>query len=52
VVKAGELPETVGFFFGNCTKDNEEYKELDLEFIAKARKCIEQGFQVEYSSWW
>ena len=52
VVKAGELPQTVGFFFGDCTKDNEEYKELDLEFIAKARKCIEKGFQIEYSSWW
>ena len=52
VVKGGDLPETVGFFFGNCTKDNEEYKQIDLEFIAKARKCLANGFDVEYTSWW
>ena len=47
-----KLPETVGFFFGNCTKDNEEYRELDLQFIKKARRCLENGWQVEYTSWW
>ena len=52
VVKAGDLPETVGFFFGDCTKDNEECKENDLEFIAKARKCLARGYEVEYTSWW
>tara|TARA_A100001391_G_scaffold183103_1_gene150028 strand:- start:27 stop:401 length:375 start_codon:yes stop_codon:yes gene_type:complete len=52
VVKAGLLPETVGFFFGSCTKDNEEYKQNDLEFIAKARKCLARGYEVEYTSWW
>ena len=52
VVKAGDLPETVGFFFGDCTKDNKEYKENDLEFIAKARKCLVRGYEVEYTSWW
>ena len=52
VVKAGDLPETVGFFFGSCTKHNEEYKQIDLEFIAKARKCLANGFEVEYTSWW
>ena len=52
VVKAGDLPKTVGFFFGNCTKDSEEYKEADLEFIEKARKSIDNGYEVEYTSWW
>tara|TARA_B100002019_G_C20853481_1_gene395770 strand:+ start:114 stop:488 length:375 start_codon:yes stop_codon:yes gene_type:complete len=52
VVKAGDLPETVGFFFGSCTKDNEEYKEMDLEFIEKARKAIDEGYEIQYTSWW
>ena len=52
VIKGGKLPETVGFFFGSCTKDNEEYKELDLEFIEKARKCIDRGYEIHYTSWW
>ena len=52
VIERGNLPNTVGFFFGDCTKDNEEYKELDLEFIAKARKCLAKGYEIEYSSWW
>ena len=52
VIKGGKLPETVGFFFGDCTKDNEEYKELDLEFIEKARKSIAQGYEIHYTSWW
>ena len=52
VIEKGNLPNTVGFFFGDCTKDNEEYKELDLEFIAKARKCLAKGYEIEYSSWW
>ena len=52
VILRGNLPETVGFFFGDCTKDNKEYQETDLEFIAKARKCLANGFDVEYTSWW
>lgn len=52
VVKAGLLPETVGFFFGSCTKDDEEYKQKDLEFIATARRCIAKGYEIEYISSW
>ena len=52
VIMRNNLPETVGFFFGSCTKDNEEYKEKDLEFIDKARKCLAKGYEIEYSSWW
>ena len=52
VIKGGKLPETVGFFFGGCTKDSEEYKKIDLEFIEKARKSIDNGYEIEYTSWW
>ena len=51
-VKKGVLPQTEGFFFGNDTSQDEEYKKMDLEFIAKARKCLANGFDVEYTSWW
>lgn len=59
-----ELPETAGFFFGNDSFDWEDengkpyeegdyyYKETDIEFIEKARKALEEGKKVFYSSWW
>ena len=47
-----DLPETDGFFFGDCTKKDEYYKQKDLEFIATARKCIAKGYEIEYISWW
>jgi hypothetical protein len=43
------LPHTEGFFFG---KSSPEDKERDLEFIEKARKAIEDGYEVIYTSWW
>ena len=52
VIKGGKLPETVGFFFGGCTKACEEYKKIDLEFIEKAQKAIDNGYEIEYTSWW
>ena len=52
VILRGELPETEGFFFGDCTKHDEECKEMDLEFITKARKSLDEGYEVEYTSWW
>ena len=49
-VKGEELPETGGFFFG---EDSDEwYKESDLEFCANARKALNDGQTVVYSSWW
>ena len=48
-VIAGELPHTTGFFFG---QSQPEHKAEDLEFIAKARKAIGEGFAVFYDSWW
>ena len=48
-IKAGELPDTTGFFFGSS--DGSETND-DLAFIAKARAAIAEGNAVFYSSWW
>jgi len=45
-----DLPETGGFFFGEDS--SEHYKEQDLQFCADARKALEDGYTVVYSSWW
>lgn len=51
------LPETSGFFFGSDSYEEYSdpdfgYKEVDKEFIKKAREAIQNGDTVEYSSWW
>ncbi len=48
-IRSGALPDTSGFFFGET--DGTE-REDDLQFIAKARIAIENGFAVCYDSWW
>ena len=48
-VLAGMLPETHGFFFGESQPED---KELDIAFIAEARKAIAEGYNVFYDSWW
>lgn len=48
-VKAGGLPRTGGFFFGES--DGSE-KSQDLEFIAKAREALAAGNDVIYYAWW
>ncbi len=45
----GDLPPTSGFFFG---ESQDEDAAGDLEFIAKARKAIEDGLFLFYDSWW
>ena len=50
VVNNAQLPETVGFFFGDNSDD--DYKEADLEFIKAARKAISQDMEIYYDSWW
>lgn len=50
-VKAGRLPATEGFFFGNNPPDAESI-ENDMAFIQKARSAIADGFAVFYDSWW
>jgi hypothetical protein len=47
-VKAGNLPDTTGFFFGES--DGREAE--DLAFIAKAREALTAGLTVFYDSWW
>lgn len=49
-INGKEMPETSGFFFGDDA--DEHYKETDLKFIEDARKAINDGFTVVYSSWW
>lgn len=48
-IKDGNLPDTSGFFFGNSSGDEDND---DLEFVAKARKAINDGKTVYYTSWW
>lgn len=48
-IRSGSLPDTSGFFFGET--DGSEQND-DLQFIAKARTAIENGFAVCYDSWW
>jgi hypothetical protein len=49
-VKLGELPPTIGFFFGDDSSD--EYKEQDLAVIEIARNAIRYGVDVYYNSSW
>lgn len=49
-VKQKEYPETTGFFFGS--NSDEYYLEHDLESIQKAKKALEEGYTVYYTSWW
>jgi hypothetical protein len=48
-VKAGDLPHTEGFFFG---ESNGSKTEDDLAVIAKAREALGAGLTVIYHSWW
>lgn len=54
-VRGDKLPSTQGFFFGEDSYDmewHEEQKKDDLEIIDKAKKELEAGRYVYYSSWW
>ena len=44
-----DLPSTEGFFFGRS--DGTETDD-DLAFITNARKAINEGYNVYYTSWW
>jgi len=52
VVEAGKLPETVGFFYGADSSQDEWRKEKDLKFIKDALEAIDEGDKVFYSCWW
>ena len=59
-----ELPESNGFFWGsdsyfwnnedgNPFSENEYYyKETDLIFVSEARKMLDKGYRIYYSSWY
>lgn len=51
-VRSNQLPSTQGFFFGADSRFDDDDKEADLEFIAKAREALNNGEQVFYNSWW
>ena len=38
--------------YNDWPSEIESQKECDLEFIKKAKKIIEDGFDVFYSNWW
>lgn len=48
-IKAGDLPDTSGFFFG--VTDGSETED-DLAFVAKAREEFAKGNAVAYYAWW
>jgi len=49
-VKGEDLPDTVGFFYGEDSDDY--YREQDLNFIQEARHALAADLLVYYSSWW
>ena len=49
-IKAGSLPHTSGFFFGDPSDDY--YKEQDLEFVKNAKAELFLGLKVFYNSSW
>jgi hypothetical protein len=49
-IKASQLPETSGFFFGDPSDDY--YREADLAFIKEARSYLFLGLKVFYNSSW
>lgn len=48
-VLSEDMPTGIGFFWG---KSFPEDKQLDLDFIEKARRAMAAGQQVIYSCWW
>lgn len=48
-IRHRRLPKTAGFFFGES--DGSEIQD-DLDFIAKARGALAQGYTLFYDSWW
>ena len=46
------LDPTEGFFFGSANPLDDESAEEILDFVAKARRYIADGYTVIYDSWW
>ena len=53
IIIGKKLPETEGFFFGGDSYEYySHYLEEDLRFLSEARKAIDNGDKIYYSSWW
>ena len=52
VVEAGDLPETLGFFFGHDSRFDEHKKEITLSFVDTAETKIADGQKIFYSCSW
>ena len=52
VVEAGDLPETLGFFFGHDSRFDEYKKILTLSFVDTAETKIADGQKIFYSCSW
>ena len=52
VVENGDLPVTMGFFFGDDTSKDLSRLGKDLDFVDDALKAIDEGDKVFYSCWW
>ena len=50
-IKAKQLPQTAGFFFG-CSDGDEHERADDLAFVQKARAAIAMSLTVYYVAWW
>lgn len=53
-IKHEALPETEGSFFGSDSRIDYESKHMedDLEFIKDAKRALDAGQKVYYTSWW
>ena len=53
-VRKADLPKTEGFFFGGDSYewDMNYYANKDLEFIARAKEALADGWTVTYDCWW
>ena len=49
-IRAGQLPDTEGFFFGKPSDNH--YYEQDLEFVNNAKAEVFLGLKVFYNSSW
>jgi hypothetical protein len=48
-IVSNQLPATTGFFYGQSDGSENPY---DVTFCQQAKKAIEEGKKVFYSSWW
>ena len=49
-IKRGIINEEIAY--SDWPSEIDTQKEYDLNFIKKAKKIIEDGFDVFYSNWW